>query len=115
MGAINEVGVGRKALEIAVPFIFLENGSAINEVGVGRKALEIAVPFIFLENGNPPPREGPAEALSLGSICTFFFTFRKRSANSTIFAGFDDFHFTRRSSSISMSWPQILSYMLPGL
>src|SRR5215467_766120 len=87
---------------------------AINEVGVGRKALEIAVPFIFLENGNPPPREGPAEALSLGSICTFFFTFRKRSANSTIFAGFDDFHFTRRSSSISMSWPQILSYMLPG-
>jgi len=28
---------------------------AINEVGVGRKALEIAVPFIFLENGNPHP------------------------------------------------------------
>src|SRR5262249_33498117 len=31
----------------------------------------------------------------------------KRSANSTIFAGFDDFHFTRRSSSISMSWPYL--------
>jgi len=28
---------------------------AINEVGVGRKALKIAVPFIFFENGNPHP------------------------------------------------------------
>src|SRR5262245_18370189 len=87
---------------------------AINEVGVGRKTLKIAVPIIFFENGNLHPPRGPANALSLGSICTFFFTFRKRSANSTIFAEFDDFHFTRRSSSISMSWPQILSYMHPG-
>ena len=87
---------------------------AINEVGVGRKALGIAVPFIFLENGNPHPGRARLEALSLGSICTFFFTFRKRSANSALFTRFDDFHFAWGSPLVSMGWSQATCYVFPG-
>src|SRR5215472_3208618 len=48
---------------------------AINGMGVGRKVLEISCTFYFFSKMVTPSRRARLEALSLGSICTFFFTF----------------------------------------
>ena len=70
--------------------------------------------YNFLKMVTPTPGGPGLKPLHLAPSLALFFTFGKRDPYSTIFPGFDDFRFWRRSSFISMCWSQVFSYVFPS-